>query len=48
MVIWHERRILDMAGWWACHDDYLYWGKTLPSLLWVMITEWRHDKHLVG
>jgi hypothetical protein len=34
---------------WICvSNGYLYIEDTLLKLLWVLITEWKHDKHLVG
>lgn len=28
--------------------DYLYIEDTLLKLLWTLITEWKHDRHLAG
>lgn len=36
------------ACWVAIEDCYLYVASTLPGLLWLLATERRHDRHLVG
>jgi len=34
---------------WVCLDkEYLYIKSTLFGLLWIIITEYKQDKHLVG
>lgn len=34
---------------WVCIcNEYLYTHDTLIGLLWLMICEWKHDRHLVG
>ena len=34
---------------WVCMTvGYLYTADTLRALLWLMITEWKHDNHVVG
>ena len=34
---------------WCCsHGGYLYIGTSLWNLIWIFITEFRDDKHLVG
>ncbi len=32
---------------WFC-GCYMYSGRTLCSLAWQVVTEWEHDRHLVG
>lgn len=33
---------------WICvHDCYLYMSDSLLSLIWIVLTEWKNDKHLV-
>ena len=36
------------AIWVGIHTCYLYTHSSLVGLLWIMLTEWKHDKHLVG
>jgi hypothetical protein len=32
---------------WVCyHQEYLYCHESLLKLLWIVVTEWRHDRHL--
>lgn len=34
---------------WVCfHSCYMYIADTLMELIWVIITEWKQDRHLVG
>ena len=34
---------------WCCsHGGYLYIGTSLLNLIWIFITEFQNDKHLVG
>ncbi len=34
---------------WVCiHNEYLYTHINLFKLIWIVITEWKSDKHLVG
>lgn len=34
--------------WVAIQSDYLYIAPTLFRLLWLLITEWKNDRHLIG
>lgn len=34
--------------WVAIFNEYLYTAETLDELLYILYTEWEHDKHLVG
>lgn len=35
--------------WIAVTDDgYLYIEDTLLKLLWCLLTQWKHDRHMVG
>lgn len=36
------------ACWVAVDDEYLYIEDTLLKLLYVLLTEWKHDKHFAG
>lgn len=34
---------------WVCIDDgYLYTADTLLGLLWMLLTQWKDDRHMVG
>ena len=34
---------------WVCFEShYMYDADTLITLIWLIITEWRHDRHLIG
>lgn len=47
----HQERegVLSMGRVWVgMIPGYLYIADTLPGLLWQMITEWKHDRHLAG
>ena len=34
---------------WVCiSTGYLYTASTLSGLLWILLTEWKDDRHLVG
>lgn len=48
--IWRTRPgvIGDTAAWCASDGGWLYSHDSLPGLLWQVITEWRHDRHIVG
>ena len=44
-----ESRIISPVPAWVLIDGpYLYVHSSLCGLLWQVVTEWRHDKHLVG
>ena len=34
--------------WIATYDCYLHTNNTLMGLLWSLLTEYKHDRHLVG
>jgi hypothetical protein len=34
--------------WFWSRNGWLYNADTLIVLLWVVLTEWEHDRHLVG
>jgi len=34
--------------WIGFHSCYIYTHKTLLGLLWVMLTEWKQDRHMIG
>jgi hypothetical protein len=34
--------------WVAIGGGYMYIEDTLLGLIWLLITEWKHDRHLVG
>jgi len=36
------------ACWVAIDRPWLYMADTLPGLLWQILTQWRHDRHMVG
>jgi len=48
--IWREKPgVISEGQAWVCqHDCWLYAHDTLGELLWVLFTEWKQDKHLVG
>lgn len=48
--IWKQKAGVISKGpcWCAYFGGYLYIEDTLLKLLWVMLTEWKHDRHLVG
>lgn len=50
MVIFKEKAgvISEKPVWVAIHDAYLYTNDTIIGLIWVLITEWKNDRHLVG
>ncbi len=50
MRIFRERAgVISARPVWVCiHDGYLYLEDTLPALLWLLLIEWRDDRHLVG
>ena len=34
---------------WVCFEShYMYDSDTLVGLVWLIVTEWRHDRHIVG
>ena len=34
---------------WVCfYDCYMHADESLPRLIWSLITEFRHDRHLIG
>ena len=49
-IFWSPPGDISLLGCWCClaRGGYLYIGLTLWELLYVMITEWRADRHLVG
>lgn len=32
--------------WVIFHDVYMYIGDSLPHVIWIMLTEWKDDRHL--
>lgn len=50
MTIYREHSgVIGHGACWVCfHRSYLYTHDTLPGLLWLMLTEWNHDRHLIG
>jgi len=50
MKIFREKPgiISEDACWVGLHDCYLYVEDTLVELLVTILTEWKHDRHLVG
>lgn len=49
-LIFQERPgVVSEGPCWVCmYDCYLHIEDTLPRLLWNVLTEFRHDRHLVG
>jgi hypothetical protein len=47
---WYEEAhvISDAPAWCFEMNDYLYISATLPGLIWVVVTEWQDEKHLLG
>lgn len=50
MKIYKEKAgiISEYPIWIILHEGYLYESRTLFRVLWLFITEYKHDKHLVG
>ena len=50
MKIFKEKAGVISKGpvWVVINKGYLYIHDTLIGVMWLMITEWEHDKHLVG
>lgn len=50
MQIFKEKRgiISQNRVWVAIDNQYLYTADTLRKLLWLLITDWKHDRHLAG
>ena len=34
--------------WILFEDCYMYTDSSLVRLVWIVLTQWRHDRHLVG
>lgn len=46
---WSPPGEISANGCWVFFDGpWMYVGDTLRALVWQMVTEWRHDRHLVG
>lgn len=38
-----------LGGWWMIYiDGWMYQGETWYKAIWTMITEYRHDRNIVG
>jgi len=50
MKIYKEKAgIISEQSVWVCiNNDYLYISENLLKLIWILLTEWNNDKHLVG
>jgi hypothetical protein len=50
MKVFKEKEgVISKESCWVCiHDEYLYTADTYLKLLWVLMTQWENDKHLVG
>jgi len=42
------RTISDGPIWVCFQSHYMYSAASLPKLLWITLTQWRADRHLVG
>lgn len=40
--------ISDNGVWVLIHRDYMYTGDTLFGLLYIVLTEWKENKHFIG
>lgn len=50
MKIYREKAgVISEGPAWVCIDlCWMYTADTLWFLLWTLVTEWRHDRHLCG
>ena len=50
MQIFKEKAgvISEMPVWVCFESEYMYVGRTLLELFWIMLTEWKADYHIVG
>ena len=51
IVFWKEKPgVVSPGPAWCCSYSscFIHIQDSLPSLLWEILTEFRHDKHLVG
>ena len=50
MLIFRERAgVISKQPCWVCwYGCWLHTADSLLALLWSVVTEWKHDRHLVG
>jgi len=44
-----KRGVISLGPCWVCfYDCYMHADESLAGLIWSLVTEFRHDRHLVG